>query len=196
MAAEHVEEDRSQEDAEERDAQHAAEDGQAERPPHLGSGTGRQDQGDHAQDEGERRHQDGPEPLPRPLHGRLAPRHAGLLPLLGYLVEVGRSLVGDKSREFRLRYIDNAIHILESLEHDHPSWGVRLGAARAEWFKLERGEREPAWGTVLALMDALGVSCQAFLEEPGPQPEAKPGRPRKADAGPAEDTGCKINWPA
>jgi transcriptional regulator with XRE-family HTH domain len=47
--------------------------------------------------------------------------------------------------------------------------------------KLERGEREPAWGTVLALMDALGVSCQAFLEEPGPQPEVKLGRPRKAD---------------
>ena len=67
----------------------------------------------------------------------------GHLPLLGYLVEVGRSLVGDKSREFRLRYLDNAIHILESLEHDHPSWGLRLGAARAEWFKLERGERAP-----------------------------------------------------
>lgn len=45
--------------------------------------------------------------------------------------------------------------------------------------KLEQGQREPAWSTVLALAAALGVTCEAF----GPPPGDKPG-PR-APAGPA-----------
>jgi transcriptional regulator with XRE-family HTH domain len=57
---------------------------------------------------------------------------------------------------------------------------ARAGMHRQGVVKLERGEREPAWGTVLALMKALGVPCTAFLEPPGPQPQAKPGRPRRA----------------
>jgi transcriptional regulator with XRE-family HTH domain len=53
--------------------------------------------------------------------------------------------------------------------------------------KLERNEREPAWGTVLALADALGVSCDDFrragstaaAEPPPPAPGARsPRRPR------------------
>ncbi len=40
--------------------------------------------------------------------------------------------------------------------------------------KLERGEREPAWSSVLALAKALGVSCAAF------EPEATRGPKRKA----------------
>jgi DNA-binding XRE family transcriptional regulator len=38
--------------------------------------------------------------------------------------------------------------------------------------KLERGEREPAWATVLALAEALGVTCLAFL---APNQQASPG---------------------
>jgi transcriptional regulator with XRE-family HTH domain len=50
--------------------------------------------------------------------------------------------------------------------------------------KLERGEREPAWATFVALSRALGVELQAFLEEPATVPEPKRGRPPKAAAEP------------
>jgi transcriptional regulator with XRE-family HTH domain len=71
----------------------------------------------------------------------------------------------------------------------------RAGLHRQGIVKLERGEREPAWGTVLALMDALGVSCQAFLEEPGPQPEAKPGRPRKVGGATDDQPADRVGMP-
>jgi hypothetical protein len=54
--------------------------------------------------------------------------------------------------------------------------------------KLERGEREPAWATVRALVKALGVSCSAFEIEEAEAAEETPrprGRPRK-DAGQTE----------
>jgi transcriptional regulator with XRE-family HTH domain len=57
--------------------------------------------------------------------------------------------------------------------------------------KLERGERGPSWSTVVALCEALGVPCQAFLEAPKtsqkprrrgrPPKEAKPARKSKRD---------------
>jgi transcriptional regulator with XRE-family HTH domain len=78
----------------------------------------------------------------------------------------------------RLKELREAVGLTQS------QLAERAGLHRQGIVKLERGEREPAWGTVLALMDALGVSCQAFLEEPGPQAEAKPGRPRKAGGDP------------
>ncbi len=56
----------------------------------------------------------------------------------------------------------------------------KLGVA-----KLERGEREPAWATVLALAEALEVSCDAFKPADGDAaaaPTPRPmGRPRKAE---------------
>jgi transcriptional regulator with XRE-family HTH domain len=61
--------------------------------------------------------------------------------------------------------------------------GVRRGAI-ARW---ERGDREPGWSNILALANALGVSCEAFTVEPAEQLPAKPGRPRKAvEAGQVE----------
>jgi transcriptional regulator with XRE-family HTH domain len=56
--------------------------------------------------------------------------------------------------------------------------------------KLERGEREPAWSTVVALAGALGVSCERFLEPAAARPGAAPGRPKKrspADLPPAQE---------
>ncbi len=56
--------------------------------------------------------------------------------------------------------------------------GLKLGGIR----NLEQGVRLPAWDTVLALCQALGVDCSAFTQEPGDLPAAGPGRPRKPDA--------------
>jgi transcriptional regulator with XRE-family HTH domain len=53
--------------------------------------------------------------------------------------------------------------------------------------RIERGVNEPTWPVVLALAEALGVSCEAFRDV-APQDattEMKPGRPRKAEAPPA-----------
>jgi transcriptional regulator with XRE-family HTH domain len=40
--------------------------------------------------------------------------------------------------------------------------------------KLERGEREPRWSTVVALARAFGVSTDEFLPDPeGPEPRRR-----------------------
>ena len=44
------------------------------------------------------------------------------------------------------------------------------GMHRQGVHKLEAGEREPAWGSVLALAKALGVSVAAFEEGSAPRP--------------------------
>jgi transcriptional regulator with XRE-family HTH domain len=45
--------------------------------------------------------------------------------------------------------------------------------------KLERGEREPAWGTVISLCDALAVSCDEFRKQAAALPPRRRGRPPK-----------------
>lgn len=54
--------------------------------------------------------------------------------------------------------------------------GMKIGGIR----DLEQGLRRPLWDTAVALAQALGVNCLAFLEEPASKPELKRGRPRKA----------------
>jgi len=46
--------------------------------------------------------------------------------------------------------------------------------------KLEQGDREPGWATVLALSRALGVDCSAFIPTTGEEAARPRGRPRKA----------------
>jgi transcriptional regulator with XRE-family HTH domain len=58
--------------------------------------------------------------------------------------------------------------------------GVKRGAI-ARW---ELGKREPSWSNVIALADALGVSCEAFRQAPASSPEPRRGRPPKAEAQP------------
>jgi hypothetical protein len=48
--------------------------------------------------------------------------------------------------------------------------------------KLEQGVNKPSWESVVALAEALGVDCRAFLEPAGSLPEPKRGRPPKAKA--------------
>src|SRR5881409_2673103 len=80
----HVEHGR-QEEAEERDAEHAAEHRRSERLAHLGAGSGRARERQHAQDERERGHQDRPEAEPARLDGGREAVLALLLLLLGEL---------------------------------------------------------------------------------------------------------------
>src|SRR5436309_7205132 len=57
------------------------------------------------------------------------------------------------------------------------------GLAVAGVQNLEQGRTYPEWPTVLALCQALGVSCDAFAVEPStPSPVAGRGRPRKPTA--------------
>jgi transcriptional regulator with XRE-family HTH domain len=70
----------------------------------------------------------------------------------------------------------------------------KAGMTREGIAQLEIGRREPAWGSVVALAQALGVTCDAFLQPPAAGEEATPeprpkGRPRKASREGAEATG-------
>jgi transcriptional regulator with XRE-family HTH domain len=59
--------------------------------------------------------------------------------------------------------------------------------------QLETGRRKPAWETVLALCEALGVECTAFCQAPAGRLEPQRGRPRKAppEEAPAVGQGAK-----
>ena len=66
--------------------------------------------------------------------------------------------------------------------------GLPLGSIR----NYEQGQREPYWGVVFKLADALGVSCEAFRDcvpralEPERPPKPR-GRPRKPADAPAPE---------
>ncbi|MBI1915407.1 MAG: helix-turn-helix transcriptional regulator [Planctomycetes bacterium] len=62
----------------------------------------------------------------------------------------------------------------------------KVGVKRDAIARWERGSREPSWSNVVALVNALGVDANAFLQEPVTPPPAGPGRPRKAPAESAE----------
>jgi DNA-binding XRE family transcriptional regulator len=52
------------------------------------------------------------------------------------------------------------------------------GLNRFSVAKLEQGQREPNWPTVLRLAKALGVGVEAFKDDTPPDPEP-PKKPRK-----------------
>jgi transcriptional regulator with XRE-family HTH domain len=63
------------------------------------------------------------------------------------------------------------------------------GVKRDAITRWERGDREPAWSSVLSLAEALGVSVEAFTEEPAKREPPGPGRPKKVGDMPAVDPG-------
>ncbi len=59
----------------------------------------------------------------------------------------------------------------------------RTGVKRDAVARWERGNREPSWGNVVSLCEALGVSCEAFRQPTSAEAATpKRGRPRKAPA--------------
>jgi transcriptional regulator with XRE-family HTH domain len=63
----------------------------------------------------------------------------------------------------------------------------RAGVSQRGLAQWEIGRRQPAWGSVLALAQALGVDCTAFARPPGKLPPPKPGRPPKAGRGTGQE---------
>jgi transcriptional regulator with XRE-family HTH domain len=61
--------------------------------------------------------------------------------------------------------------------------GLKVGGIR----DIEQARRSPAWETVVALCQALGVRCDAFLQPPADRPPPGPGRPRKVEASSGAD---------
>jgi transcriptional regulator with XRE-family HTH domain len=54
------------------------------------------------------------------------------------------------------------------------------GVHRVSLARLELGEQQPSWETVVKLADALGVSTEAFREGPEAEGAAEPPPARKA----------------
>jgi transcriptional regulator with XRE-family HTH domain len=63
----------------------------------------------------------------------------------------------------------------------------RAGLGQKSVSNWEQGTREPSWSNVVALAQALGVSCEDFLQEPAGRPPTGRGRPPKAVSEPATD---------
>lgn len=66
---------------------------------------------------------------------------------------------------------------------------ARAGLHPMGYGKLEQGLRQPAWGSVLAIAEALGVSLDAFRPAPGDAP-AKGAEP-VTEGPPARRSGRK-----
>jgi len=56
----------------------------------------------------------------------------------------------------------------------------RAALAKATVADLEQDRYAPTWPTVLALADALGVTCEEFRKAPTTRAATGRGRPRKA----------------
>jgi transcriptional regulator with XRE-family HTH domain len=85
----------------------------------------------------------------------------------------------------RLRELREAANQSREGLHDSAGWtqaelAQRAGIHKQAIVKLERGEREPAWSTLLALCDALGCDLNAFAVKPSRKikPRGR-GRPKK-----------------
>lgn len=56
----------------------------------------------------------------------------------------------------------------------------RLGVGKDAVTRWELNSREPSWSNVVALAEALGTDCRAFLVQPAAAPDPRRGRPSKA----------------
>src|SRR5262245_65845258 len=70
-----------------------------------------------------------------------------------------------------------------------------VGVKRDAVARWEADVREPGWSNVVALAQALGVSCEDFLQPPTEQHAPKRGRPPKMVAEPKEQPKRPRGWP-
>jgi transcriptional regulator with XRE-family HTH domain len=80
------------------------------------------------------------------------------------------TLTGEPIHWRGCRMSDNAFglrlkELREGAGLSQPQLAERAGMNRFGVAKLEQGVREPSWSTIKALCKALGVSCDAFMQE-------------------------------
>jgi transcriptional regulator with XRE-family HTH domain len=63
------------------------------------------------------------------------------------------------------------------------SLSARAGLHLQSLARIERGEREPTWRTVVALAKALGVTTDSFLAEEPADPPPEPEKPKRRKRG-------------
>jgi transcriptional regulator with XRE-family HTH domain len=76
----------------------------------------------------------------------------------------------------------------EKAEMSRADLATAAGVSVRAIVQWELGEREPSWGNVQALGEALGVECTAFNAAPGSTARRPRGRPRKTEATPKGTT--------
>jgi transcriptional regulator with XRE-family HTH domain len=91
------------------------------------------------------------------------------------------------------RFADRLRALRERAGITQQQLAARAGMHKLTVAKLEQGIREPAWATVQALGEAVGVSCEAFNAPADDEEQAvaprKRGRPRKPAGGAAPEGG-------
>src|SRR5260370_17363065 len=83
------------------------------------------------------------------------------MPHLGYRLQAqGRFMAKKRATGFatRLRQLREGAGLTQAQLAEQA--GLHLHGLT----KLEQGDREPGWSTVLALAEALGVECTAFIQ--------------------------------
>jgi len=86
--------------------------------------------------------------------------------------------MGDNDQEFgpRLRELREQVGLTQA------QLGEKVGVGWLAVSRWENGTREPGWGYIKSLADALGVSCEAFRQPAANREPSKPGRPLRTKA--------------
>lgn len=74
----------------------------------------------------------------------------------------------------------------------------KVGVKREAIARWEKGDQEPGWSYVVALAEALGVTCEAFAQRPAIDEATetrKLGRPRKEADGQADEGSLEDGAP-
>ncbi len=90
-----------------------------------------------------------------------------------------------RSAEVAGRFGERLRELREAKGMSQQELADRAGLTRDGVAQFETGRRRPMWESVLALMGALGATCQEFIDPPQSRVKAGPGRPSKKSAVPA-----------
>src|SRR5262249_13360167 len=105
----------------------------------------------------------------------------------------GQLAEGDDAPDvFRADVVDRVPKALQAAGLSQKDLAKRVALTVRQSSRLETGAQTPTWPTVVALAEALGTDCRAFLEAPAATPEpsgAPPRRPPRTTPGRHGDRG-------